>query len=144
MIPGIETFFSSYSEKPGDYWTSTVGVIMALFGVLAIIFQIQDLLRYSKAVKAVLFSSEPTYKTKRGNEHSFNNVYEYVIDKEKYKLKVKENAKHEKGYETDIYVNSKKPSDARLVRSSRMIPFGIVLIVVGVIIFLRGLTIAKG
>ncbi len=138
----LEGFFTSYTERPGDYWTSTVGVIVFLFGLLLIVFQIQDLIRYSVKCEATLESSEPTYKTKRGREHAYHNTYVYQIDRRKYRITVREDSSHEAGYARIISCDRKDPSKARAGVSGKLILLGLPVMAAGIYIFVRGLSIA--
>lgn len=144
MIPGIDVFFKSYTEQPGDYWTCTVGIIACMFGLMAVVFQVLDMIRFASKTEASAVASEETYNTKRGKEQAYNNVYEYVIGKEKYRLKVKENRKVEAGQKVMVYYDRKHPSKSRTDRNDKMLILGIALMAIGVVMFLRGLTIAQG
>ena len=89
-IDFTEFFNLAYSERAGDYWTFTLGCLFTLAGLALCLFYVLDLLKYSGKAEGKLTKSEPTFKTRRGQENAYENTYSYTVDGNRYTKKLKE------------------------------------------------------
>ncbi|MBO4919714.1 MAG: hypothetical protein J5365_06105 [Erysipelotrichaceae bacterium] len=141
-IDFTEFFNLSYSERAGDYWTFTLGCLFTLAGLALCLFYVLDLIRYSAKTEGKLIKSEPTFKTRRGQENAYENTYAYVVDGNRYTKKLKEAAEYSKDHTVILNYSRKDPSLARTGKNSRMLMIGLMLIVIGILMAAKGLQIA--
>ena len=136
-------FFSlAYSEKAGDYWTFTLGCLFTLAGLALCLFYILYLIKYSGKTEGKLIKSEPTFKTRRGQENAYENTYSYTVEGNKYTKKLKEAAEYPKDHTVVLNYSRKDPSLARTGKNSRMLMIGLALIVIGILMAYKGMQIA--
>lgn len=129
----LEIFNVIYEEQSGDYWTSVVGFIIALIGLVFIVFGIIDKIKYSRKVEATVLRSNPTYKTKRGIENQYDNTYSFEVDGKKYKVEIRENKEYERDDVNIVYYNKKDPNIARRINNKQTFIIGIIALILGLI-----------
>ena len=136
-------FFNlSYSERAGDYWTFSLGCLFTLAGLALCLFYVLDLLKYSLKVEGKLIKSEPTFKTRRGQEKAYENSYSYTVNGNRYVKKLKEAEEYPKDHVTVLNCSRKDPSAARTGKNTKMLMIGILLIAVGLLMAFKGMQIA--
>ncbi|MBQ6477909.1 MAG: hypothetical protein IJI44_00940 [Erysipelotrichaceae bacterium] len=141
-IDFTEFFNLAYSERAGDYWTFTLGCLFTLAGLALCLFYVLDLLKYSLKVEAKLVKSEPTFKTRRGQENAYENTYSYTVDGNKYTRKLKEASEYPKDHAVVLSCSRRDPSQARTGKNNRMLMVGLALIAVGILMAIKGMQIA--
>ncbi|MBQ5805226.1 MAG: DUF3592 domain-containing protein [Erysipelotrichaceae bacterium] len=141
-IDFTEFFNLAYSERPGDYWTFTLGCLFALAGLALSLFYVLDLLKYSGKAEGKLTKSEPTFRTRRGQENAYENTYSYTVDGNRYTKKLKEGSEYPKDHTVVLSYSRKDPSLARTGKNNRMLMIGLALIVIGILMAYKGMQIA--
>ena len=141
-IDFTEFFNLAYSERPGDYWTFTLGCLFVLAGLALCLFYVLDLLKYSGKAEGKLVKSEPTFKTRRRQESAYENTYSYTVDGNKYTKKLKEGSEYAKDHTVILSYSKKDPSLARTGKNTKMLMIGLALIVVGILMAYKGMQIA--
>ena len=141
-IDFTEFFNLAYSERAGDYWTFTLGCLFTLAGLALCLFYVLDLLKYSLKVEGKLVKSEPTFKTRRGQENAYENTYSYVVEGNRYVKKLKEAAEYPKDRSVVLSCSRKDPSQARAGRNTKMLMIGLLLIAIGILMAVKGMQIA--
>ena len=141
-IDFTEFFNLAYSEKAGDYWTFTLGCLFTLAGLALCLFYVLDLIKYSGKTEGKLIKSEPTFKTRRGQENTYENTYSYTINGNKYVKKLKEGTEHAKDHTVILNCSKKDPSISRSGNNTKMLLIGLALMAVGILMAVKGLQIA--
>lgn len=137
-----DLFRLDFNERAGDYWTFSLGCIFFLFGLMLCVFYLLDLLKYSNKIEAKLIKSEPTFKTRRGQENAYENSYAYEINKVRYVKKLKEGTEYPKDHTVILNYSKKDPSLSRAGKNNMMLLIGLALMAVGILMAVKGLQIA--